>query len=384
MEHELFRLDPQDYSIFNLLCRINVSENYVSNVLKFKSRGKLIRDEEVEDLSLFGIFVVRTSKAFSPRIKQYAQSRRTFATYQEILDLQQRFPGRLKTELNIIKDEYSQTPAEQRLSQPHNRSVLPLEQRLEILENRFISLSRLSRDGATFFDDRVVSKYVKIDGTLRTSLKGFNLLYYQFFKDRFDDFEDIEPFFFPSTFSDSTGEDLQVGVKSANALGAALVLNCNTSHVESYLCKTTEYGKAGIGKVVRMYRDTPYSLDEQIGVEIPENPEKGKVLGNFVYEEFFLYRTDDLSNLKDAPPQPPCPQEILHPGQGVVGIFRRYETDLGAPFKDQHFGPRLMKSRYVTGKDIGLKAETLKVLSNGNHVEIHPSGMSEYCDSGAK
>lgn len=373
MEPGIHHFDHNDYNIFNLLCRINVSENYVANILKFQPYGKQIREEEIEDLSLFGIFVVRTSKAFSRRIKRYAQSRRTFATYQEILELQQRYPGQLKKELQEIKEGLSVVPAEERLRRPENRAVLPLETRLQILENRFISLSRLSRDGATFFDDQVVSKYVKIDATLLTSLRGFNLLYSRFFKDKLDDFEDIEPFFFPPTFSDSAGKDLQVGVKSANALGAALVLNCDTSSVESYLCKTTEYGNTGIGKVARMYWDRPFSFAEQLGVELNGRIANENLIGSFVYEEFFLYRIIDLPNLKDAPGSPPLSKEILDPYRGVVGIVRRYETDLAAPFKGKQLVPDLIHAKYVTGREIGLSNETLKVLERGPSSRLSPA-----------
>lgn len=381
--HKNPQLDHTDLSIFYLLSKINISENYVGNILRLQPAGKRIKEEEVEDLSLFGTFVVRASNAFSPRIKRYTQSRRTFATYQEILELQQKYPGELRKELQTIKEELSPVLARERLNYTQNRFIVPLETRLEILENRLINLSKLSRDGATFFDDRVVSKYVKIDATLSVSLRGFNLIYNRVFGEDFDDFEDIEPFFFPPTFSDSSGKDLQVGVKSANALGAAFVLSSPNSQVESYLCKTTEYGRAGIGKVVRMYWDKPYSLSDQLGLELHGKLGKEHSLGTFVYQECFLYRLSDISHLRDAPTTPPLSEQILDPVRQVVGIFRQYETDLDAPFKGGQLGPRWIKSRYIQSSEIGLRAEIIEALHNGQEKTSggNMNSQSSFCDA---
>ena len=365
MNDRLFQLNHDDYSLFNLLCRINVEHNYVGNILRLGSKGKSAHEEEMEDPSLIGAFVVRASNALSRRIKKYTQSRRSFATYQEILDIAQQNLGSFEKEIKAI-DQLCAVPIAERIKYPMNRHRLPLDQRLELIENRLINLSKRSKDGATFFDDRVISKYVVIDSTLTLSQRGFNSIFGTFY----NDFEDIIPYFIPKTFSHASGEgDIQMGSKSQNALGASLILSePGVSEVESYLLKVTAYGTIGTGKVIRMFLDRSYPLD----ASLPEDPRGPAMnagqswLGRFVYEEFFLHPAKHLHSLKDAPLDPPSPLGILDPIRLVVGIFRRYETDLNIHHHNGPFGPVLKYSKYATAKDLSLRPKTIEALANSN------------------
>lgn len=217
------------------------------------------------------------------------------------------------------------------------------------------NLKELSKhyDGAIVLDDHQMSSYVVFDGLLRGAREKFS----QRFGTPVRFFSELIPHFVPGSFSASSGGHIQMGSKSKNALGAAIWY----PDVESYLLKVTAFGRTGTGKVIRKRLDPS--------------------TWRFHFQEFFLYHTDDLPRLADAPTLGESETiPYFDPANKIIGITRTYsanpdpasmgEGSSPGNGSNRHYrGPRLVESRLVDPAELGANPEEILKQGHGRHLE---------------
>lgn len=316
--------DTHDPSVWNLLCRINVEYNYARYVAALARKGKRAFQEGEEDHGLIGAFLVTADEAEDPR-----------------------FIDRVEDEPRFLP--YSSEP-EKEVDPSRGGSLFPAKG-IQALEETLVENSK-HYDGAVIVDGQKISNYLVFDSIIRQARLTFNCVYRQ----DVPYFSRIIPHFVPTTFSKSSGGAAQMGAKSKNALSAALVF----PFAESYLLKVTAFGTTGTGKVIRM------------------NVHQKRAC--FQYDEFFLYHSEALGRLNERPNRAPLAQEYFDPPNGVVGISRRYESNLNAPFEPGSEGifsikPRLVSCEYVAPTKIGIDpAQIVELQNQAPHVALGPYG----------